>query len=46
MDIFAEKTILTVSRLTALGWQARTPLEEGLQKTYDWFCQSDWVRKS
>jgi GDP-L-fucose synthase len=40
------RKLLDVSRLTALGWQARTPLQEGLQKTYDWFCQSDWVRKS
>jgi GDP-L-fucose synthase len=40
------RKLLDVSRLTALGWQARTPFEDGLKKTYDWFCQSPWVRKS
>ena len=40
------RKLLDVSRLTALGWQPRMPLQEGLQKTYDWFCQSDWVRKA
>ena len=39
------RKLLDVSRLTALGWQARTPLEEGLKKTYDWFCQSPWARQ-
>jgi GDP-L-fucose synthase len=40
------RKLLDVSRLTSLGWQARTPLPEGLQKTYDWFCGSPWVQKS
>jgi GDP-L-fucose synthase len=35
--------LLDVSRLTALGWRAKTPLEEGLRKAYDWFCQSHWA---
>ena len=35
--------LLDVSRLTALGWQAQTPLKEGLQKTYDWFLRSPWA---
>lgn len=26
-----------VTRLHGLGWQAETPLAEGLQKTYDWY---------
>jgi GDP-L-fucose synthase len=38
--------LLDVSRLTALGWQARMPIAEGLQKTYDWFCQSPWARQA
>jgi GDP-L-fucose synthase len=42
----APRKLLDVSRLTGLGWQARTPLHEGLKKTYDWFCQSPWARKS
>ena len=36
--------LLDVSKLTALGWQARTPFIEGLKKTYEWFCQSPWAR--
>jgi len=40
------RKLLDVSRLTALGWQARIPLEEGLRRTYQWFCRSRWVRPS
>jgi GDP-L-fucose synthase len=40
------RKLLDVSRLTSLGWQARTPLPEGLQKTYDWFCASPWVEEA
>jgi len=29
--------LLDVSRLTALGWQARTPLREGIERTYRWY---------
>jgi GDP-L-fucose synthase len=29
--------LLDISRLAALGWTARTLLEEGLQHTYRWF---------
>ena len=32
--------LLDVSRITALGWQAQTPLPEWLKKTYDWFRRS------
>ena len=28
--------LLDVSRIHALGWQARTTLEEGIRRTYDW----------
>jgi GDP-L-fucose synthase len=38
------RKLLDVSRLTALGWQARIPLEEGLRRTYRWFCRSHWAR--
>lgn len=34
---------LDVSKLATLGWQARTPLAEGLRLTYDWFRQSHWA---
>jgi len=40
------RKLLDVSRLTALGWQARMPLEEGLRRTYQWFCRSRWTRKA
>jgi GDP-L-fucose synthase len=39
------RKLLDVSRLSAMGWQARTPLTEGLKITYDWFCQSPWARE-
>jgi GDP-L-fucose synthase len=38
--------LLDVSKLTALGWQAKTPLKEGLRKTYDWFCHSPWAEEA
>jgi len=28
---------LDISRLAALGWQARTPLREGIKQTYEWY---------
>ena len=31
---------LDVSRLHALGWQARIPIEEGIRQTYRWYLQS------
>jgi GDP-L-fucose synthase len=37
--------LLDVSKLTALGWRAKMPLEEGLSKTYDWFCRSPWAQE-
>jgi GDP-L-fucose synthase len=37
------RKLLDVSKLTAIGWQAKTPLREGLHKNYDWFCQSPWA---
>ena len=30
---------LDVSRLTGLGWQAKTPLEEGVKKAYQWYLE-------
>jgi GDP-L-fucose synthase len=40
------RKLLDVSKLTALGWQARTPLSEGLKQTYEWFCRSPWAREA
>lgn len=33
------RKLLDVSRMSALGWQARVPLCEGLQRTYKWFVE-------
>jgi len=33
----ASRKVMDVSRLTALGWQARTPLKDGLALYYRWF---------
>jgi GDP-L-fucose synthase len=34
------RKLLDVSRLTAAGWQAKTDLKTGIEKTYSWFLQS------
>jgi GDP-L-fucose synthase len=34
------RKLLDVSRLTALGWQAKTPLEKGLVQTYGWYREA------
>lgn len=31
------RKLMDVSRLTAMGWQARIPLDQGLRETYAWF---------
>jgi len=31
------RKLLDVGKLQALGWQARTPLADGLRATYDWY---------
>jgi len=36
--------LLNVERMTALGWQAGTTLEEGIQKTYQWFTAQEKLR--
>jgi len=38
--------LLDVSKITAMGWQAQTPLQEGLRKTYDWFCRSPLAKEA
>jgi GDP-L-fucose synthase len=35
----APRKLLDTSRLHSLGWQAKTDLETGLQKTYSWFLE-------
>jgi GDP-L-fucose synthase len=34
------RKLLDVSRLTALGWRARVPLNVGIRSTYEWFLQN------
>ena len=34
------RKLLDVSRLSALGWRASTPLREGLESTYRWFLRN------
>ncbi len=34
------RKLLNVSRIKALGWSPSVDLEEGLRRTYQWFCQS------
>ena len=36
----APRKLLDVSRLTALGWKARIPLEQGLRDTLHWYRES------
>lgn len=31
------RKLLDTSKLGALGWEARTPLHQGIQRTYDWY---------
>ena len=33
--------LLDVSKLNALGWQAKTDLEEGIRRTYQWYRYSE-----
>jgi len=34
--------LLDVSKLTALGWQADTPLEEGIRRAYQWYLDRNF----
>jgi GDP-L-fucose synthase len=34
----APRKLLDVSRLTALGWQPRVSIRDGITRTYAWFC--------
>jgi len=35
------RKLLNVNRLLKLGWRAKTSLDEGLRRTYDWFCANE-----
>jgi GDP-L-fucose synthase len=34
------KKLLDVSKLNALGWEAKTGLKEGIEKTYHWYLEN------
>ncbi|HEY9764160.1 MAG TPA: GDP-L-fucose synthase [Trichocoleus sp.] len=34
------RKLLNVSKLQGLGWQAKTPLKEGIERTYAWFQEN------
>jgi len=34
--------LLDISRLTALGWQARTPLRQGIRQAYEWYLSHNF----
>lgn len=34
-----KRKLLDVSRLTGLGWTAKTGLQEGIASTYQWYCE-------
>jgi len=38
------RKLIDVSRLSAMGWRYAIGLEEGLQKTYEWFLSQESVR--
>ena len=35
----APRKLEDVSRMNALGWQAKVPLAEGIRMTYEWYCK-------
>lgn len=35
------RKVMDVSRLTAMGWRARTDLESGLRAAYDWYVDNE-----
>ncbi len=34
------RKLLDVNRISKLGWRVQTPLESGIKKTYEWYCDS------
>lgn len=37
--------LLDISRISRLGWAPKTPLREGIQKTYDWYGRHSGAKK-
>ena len=40
------RKLLDVSRINSLGWKAKMPLREGIEKTYEWYKSQLDIRKS
>ncbi|HEX2524835.1 MAG TPA: GDP-L-fucose synthase [Geminicoccus sp.] len=38
------RKLMSADKLRGLGWQPRTPLEEGVRATYQWFLENDHRR--
>lgn len=38
------RKLLDVSKLTDMGWTAKISFRQGLEQTYQWFCQQESVR--
>ncbi len=36
------RKLLDVSKIKRLGWEAKIRIEEGIRKTYDWYCSKRW----
>lgn len=36
--------LLDVSKIKKLGWEAKIALEEGIKKTYDWYCNKLFIQ--
>jgi GDP-L-fucose synthase len=34
------RKVMDVSRINKLGWKARTPLKNGLEQVYEWYCRN------
>jgi GDP-L-fucose synthase len=38
------RKVMDVSRLAALGWSAKTPLEEGFRRAYEWYVENVYAK--
>ena len=34
------RKVMDVSRLTAMGWTAKTPFEDAMRQAYRWYCEN------
>jgi GDP-L-fucose synthase len=40
------RKVMDVGRLAALGWNAKTPLEEGFRRAYDWYVANVYAKSA